>query len=86
MAGIRFRCSDAQFAQLRQYRQGESDLVCRDGKWFLYATCEVPEPDLTDPGGFLGVDLGIANIAGAASRPMRGNLPARPEPSPGPKR
>jgi len=63
MAGIRFRCSDAQFARLREYRQGESDLVHRDGKWFLYATCDVPEPDLTDPGGFLGVDLGIANIA-----------------------
>lgn len=63
MAGMRFRCSDAQFARLREYRQGESDLVYRDGKWFLYATCDVPEPDLTDPGGFLGVDLGIANIA-----------------------
>jgi putative transposase len=37
--------------------------VYRDGKWFLYATCDVPEPDLTDPGGFLGVDLGVANIA-----------------------
>jgi putative transposase len=63
MAGIRFRCSDAQFARLREYRQGESDLVYRNGKWFLYATCDVPEPDLTDPSGFLGVDLGIANIA-----------------------
>jgi putative transposase len=63
MTGIRFRCSDAQFARLREYRQGESDLVYRDGKWFLHATCDVPEPDLTDPGRFLGVDLGIANIA-----------------------
>ena len=47
MAGIRFRCSDAQFARLRDHRQGESDLVYRDGKWFLHATCDIPEPELT---------------------------------------
>ena len=63
LAGMPFRCSDAQLARLRGYRQGESDLVHRDGKWFLYATCEVPEPDAAGPGGFLGADLGIANIA-----------------------
>jgi IS605 OrfB family transposase len=63
LAGIRFACSDAQMARLREYRQGESDLVYRDGKWLLYATCDIPEPDLADPAAFLGVDLGIANIA-----------------------
>jgi putative transposase len=65
MTGLPFACSDAQMARLREYRQGESDLVYRDGKWFLYATCDIPEPPLTDPGTFLGVDLGIANIATA---------------------
>lgn len=44
-------------------RVGESDLVHRDGMWFLYASVEVPEPELIDPAGFLGVDMGIANIA-----------------------
>ncbi|MFC4110960.1 RNA-guided endonuclease TnpB family protein, partial [Micromonospora zhanjiangensis] len=39
------------------------DLVHRDGMWFLYATIDVPEPELIDPDGFLGVDMGIANIA-----------------------
>ena len=63
LAGIGFRCSPAQLTRLREYRQGESDLVHRDGKWFLYATCNIPEPVVTGPGGFLGVDLGIANIA-----------------------
>jgi hypothetical protein len=63
LAGIRFACSDAQLARLRQYRHGESDLVHRDGKWFLHATCDIPTPSLADPHGFLGVDLGIANIA-----------------------
>jgi putative transposase len=60
---VRFACSPAQLARLRVYRQGESDLVYRDGKWFLYATCDIPESELTEPAGFLGVDLGIANIA-----------------------
>ena len=63
LAGIRFACSGTRLARLREYRQGESDLVHRDGKWFLYATCDIPEPPLADPAGFLGVDLGIANIA-----------------------
>jgi putative transposase len=63
LAGIPFRCSPAQLTRLRQHRQGESDLVYRNGKWFLYATCDIPEPAVTGPGAFLGVDLGIANIA-----------------------
>ena len=50
MTGIPFRCSDAQFARLRDHRQGESDLVYRDGKWFLYATCDIPEPEPARPG------------------------------------
>ena len=38
--------------------------LVRDGKWFLVATCELPEPaPNTKPEGFLGVDLGIVNIA-----------------------
>jgi putative transposase len=63
LAGLRFGCSAAQLGMLRDYRQGESDLVHRDGMWFLYATCEVPETPVARPDGFLGVDLGIANIA-----------------------
>jgi len=31
--------------------------------WFLYASVEVAEPQMIDPHGFLGVDMGIANIA-----------------------
>jgi putative transposase len=58
LAGIRFACSGTQPARLREYRQGESDLVHRDGKWFLYATCDIPGPALAGPAGFLGVDLG----------------------------
>ncbi len=60
---IPFACSPAQLDMLTRYRRGESDLVFRGGAWYLYATCEAPVPDVYDPDGFLGVDLGIANIA-----------------------
>jgi IS605 OrfB family transposase len=60
---VPFACSDAQHAALAAHRKGESDLVDRDGKWYLYATCELPDVETTEPDGFLGVDLGIANIA-----------------------
>jgi predicted transposase len=43
--------------------RGQSDLVSRDGKWFLFITVDVPEGISIDPVDFIGVDLGIANIA-----------------------
>ena len=43
--------------------KGQVDLVYRDGKFFLYATVEMPEETPSEPTGFLGVDLGIVNIA-----------------------
>ncbi|MGW2702486.1 RNA-guided endonuclease InsQ/TnpB family protein [Streptomyces sp. NPDC001340] len=61
---VAFAASPEQLAILALYRRGESDLVSRDGMWFLLATCEVPEAPLnTDPVDFLGIDLGIVNIA-----------------------
>ncbi|MEU6660749.1 transposase [Streptomyces sp. NPDC046821] len=64
MKGVAFTSGPNQLKTLALYRQGESDLVCRDGAWYLLATCEVPEtPANTDPLDFLGVDLGIVNIA-----------------------
>jgi IS605 OrfB family transposase len=62
-AGIRFGCSDQQYTTLLTHRQGESDLVHRNGMWFLYATCDIPDVQVKEPDGFLGIDLGIANIA-----------------------
>lgn len=43
--------------------RGQSDLVLRKGKWFLYVTVEVPDGSPIDPEGWLGVDLGIRNLA-----------------------
>lgn len=44
-------------------RQGQADLVKRDGTFYLYVTLDVPEPAPGDPEDFLGVDLGVTNIA-----------------------
>ncbi|GHD42322.1 transposase [Streptomyces mirabilis] len=61
---VTFTASPEQLATLALYRRGESDLLCRDGMWFLNATCEVPEAPLnSEPVDFLGIDLGIVNIA-----------------------
>jgi putative transposase len=53
-----------QLMLLRSRPIGETDLICRNGKWFLHATIEAPEAPLAEPAnGFLGVDMGIVNIA-----------------------
>ena len=43
--------------------QGQVDLVYREGTFYLHATIEVPEDTPIQPTRFLGVDLGIVNIA-----------------------
>jgi IS605 OrfB family transposase len=59
---IPFVCSP-EALKLLASRKGESDLVMRDGMFFLIATIDLPEPEVYEPDGFLGVDLGIVNIA-----------------------
>jgi putative transposase len=43
--------------------KGQCDLVYRNGQFFLFATVDLPEGSPVEVKGFLGVDLGIANIA-----------------------
>jgi putative transposase len=57
-----FVCGDDQ-AALLQGQRGESDLVYRDGKFYLLAVCEIEEPPTLRVDDYLGVDMGIANIA-----------------------
>ncbi|MFC4115532.1 RNA-guided endonuclease InsQ/TnpB family protein [Nonomuraea zeae] len=64
---LAFTASADQLKTLAAHRKGESDLMHRDGMWFLIATCDLPEVPLNHPGGFVGVDLGIANIATTSS-------------------
>jgi IS605 OrfB family transposase len=58
---IPFLAGAHQLALLAR-QKGESDLTFRNGTFYLAATCEVEEP-APRADGFLGVDLGIANIA-----------------------
>jgi len=45
-------------------RKGQADLVLRkDGKWFLLVTVDVPDGSPVPATDFIGVDLGIVNIA-----------------------
>lgn len=46
-----------------QRLKGQVDLVYRDGTFYLYATIDVPEDTSIEPTRFLGVDLGIVNLA-----------------------
>jgi len=41
----------------------QTDLIYRDGAFWLYATVETPDVEPTEPTEYLGVDLGVVNIA-----------------------
>jgi putative transposase len=47
-------------------RRGQADLVYCAGTFYLYVTVEVPEPPPAEVPDYLGVDLGIKNIASDA--------------------
>lgn len=59
---ISFLAGSRQLELLRCQR-GESDLVLIGHTFYLFATCEIEEADPQDVEEFLGVDLGIKNIA-----------------------
>jgi IS605 OrfB family transposase len=64
LKGVRVLAAPHDLVMLRTRRIGETDLIRRDKRWFLYATVDAPEAPLQQPvHGFLGVDLGIVNIA-----------------------
>ena len=45
------------------YQKGECDLVFRNNNFYLFCTCDIPETSEIKTTGFLGIDLGIKNIA-----------------------
>jgi putative transposase len=59
---IPFVCDD-RACRFLSFRQGESDLVYRDGRWYLFATVTLPEPVAGDVEDVIGVDLGVVNLA-----------------------
>jgi IS605 OrfB family transposase len=44
-------------------RQGQADLVLKDGVFYLYVIIDTPEPPEGIPDDYLGIDLGIVNLA-----------------------
>jgi len=61
---VAFTGEPGQLKQVAELRRGESDLVFRDGMWFLYVCCEEPVAELnTEPVDFIGVDRGMVNLA-----------------------
>ncbi len=59
---IPFICGTRQ-RDLLSTRQGETDLAFVRGEWYLFAVCDVEEPDPQDVDDVIGIDLGITNIA-----------------------
>jgi len=59
---IDYVCGEHQKRML-QYQNGESDLVFVKGKFYLLATCEIPDEKVNDFEDVLGVDFGIVQIA-----------------------
>ena len=50
--------------RLRVYdKRGQADLIYRDGEFYLAIVIDIPEPPCDEPEEWLGVDLGIVNIA-----------------------
>ena len=45
------------------YIKGEADLVYKKGKFYLFQTVDVPEEDVEDVEEFIGVDMGLLEIA-----------------------
>ena len=63
---VPLRSGDYQAARLER-RQGQADLLLRDGRFSLSVTIDLPSPPLIQPvmqpEGVIGVDLGIAQVA-----------------------
>jgi IS605 OrfB family transposase len=59
---IPFVCGERQ-RQMLETLQGEADLVERNGEYYLHQPCNIVEDDSFDPDEWLGVDMGLVNLA-----------------------
>ena len=59
---MRYQGGERQL-ELLESQRGETDLAYIGGEFYLLATCEVEEPEVKKVAGYLGVDLGIINLA-----------------------
>lgn len=61
---VPFLCADWALELLKHDPIAESDLVFRKGSFYIHATIDVEDETMNEsPKGFLGVDMGIVNIA-----------------------
>lgn len=87
LKNLRFVGEPGQIALLRAYRSGETDLVIRRHRRgggglvaYLIATIDLPEPavrireHLDTESGWIGVDMGVENIAVTSDRPLAREL------------
>ena len=66
-------CRLGGYQQARRDRlRGQADLILRDGAFYLYATLDVPDVPTADVQDYLGIDLGIINIAVDSEGILRG--------------
>ena len=49
--------------ELMKGRTGSATLIYRSGRFFLHVVCEVKEKPVKEPKDFIGVDMGVVNIA-----------------------
>ena len=59
---IPFVCGDRQ-RELLTHERGETDLVFSEGRYYLFVTVDVPDTEERKVMGWLGVDVGVVNIA-----------------------
>ena len=59
---VPLRYGDYQAARIDR-RQGQADLILRDGTFYLYVTIDLPTPPTIQTEGVIGVDMGIAQVA-----------------------
>ncbi len=59
---LKFVAGEHQLALLA-FRKGEVDVCFVRGNWMLAATCDIPETEEFKASDWIGVDLGIVNIA-----------------------
>ncbi len=57
-----YLCGERQH-KLLEGKRGEANLCYIDGEFYLFVSCEIETPDKIDVSEYLGVDLGIVNIA-----------------------
>ena len=57
-----YLCGERQ-CELLDGTRGEADLCYIGGEFYLFVACEVETPEPGDVDGYLGVDLGIVNLA-----------------------